>query len=195
MAGLRRQRRVDRDDVGLRQQRIEVGVAAGEDGARTERLDEPRRLATDPPGPDDQYRLAREALAEHELERELPRVAPADEAVALGHPPQQRQHQRQRDLGGGSGQHVRRVRDHDPAPAGRLEVDVVHPDGVVGDDPELRAGRLEIRVVDHDVEHRDDPVGADRRGDELEVGLELPLDLGEDAVREVDAGSHRAHHL
>ena len=186
---------MDRDDVRLGQERIEVGVAAGEDGGRTERLDEPRRLAADPPGTHDQHRLAREALAQHELERELPRVAPADEAVALGHPPQQRQHQRQRHFCGRAGQHVRRVRDHDPTPAGRLEVDVVHADGVVGDDPQLRAGRLEKGVVDHDVEHRDDPVSANRRRNELEVGRELPLDLGEDAVREVDAGSHRAHHL
>ena len=82
-----------------------------------------------------------------------------------------------------------------PAPARCLEVDVVHADGVVGDDPELRTGRLEVGVVDPDVEHRDDPVGADGGCDQLEVGLELPLDLGEDAVREVDARSHGAHHL
>ena len=185
---------MDRDDVGLGQQFVEVGVASREDGVRTERLDEPRRLAADPPRSDDQHRLAREALAEHELERELPTLAAPDESVALGHPSEQREHQRQRHLCRGAGEHIRGVRDHDATPTGRLEVDVVHPDRVVCDDPKLRPGSLEVGIVDRDVEHGHDPVGADRRGDELEVGLELPCDLVEDAVREVDAGSHGAHH-
>ena len=78
--------------------------------------------------------LAVERSPEHELERELPRRAPADEAVALGDPAQQREHQADGELGRRAREHVRRVRDDDPARRGRLEVDVVHADRVVRDD-------------------------------------------------------------
>ena len=118
----------------------------------------------------------------------------AHEAVALGHPAQQREHQRQRDLGRRAGEDVRRVGDDDAPAAGRLEVDVVHADGVVGDDPQLRPGGLEVRVVDRHRQHRDDPVGAGGRVDELEVGGERLLDLDRNAIAEMDAGSHQAHH-
>ena len=131
-----------------RQQLVEVGVASGEHGHGAERLGEPGRLAADPPAPDDQHRLALEPLAEHELERELPRLAATDEPVALGHAAQQRQHQGQRDLCRRPGQDVGRVRDDDPAAAGGVEVDVVDPDRVVGDDAQLRPGGLEVGVVD-----------------------------------------------
>ena len=72
---------------------------------------------------------------EHELERELPLRSPADEPVALGDPPQEREHQSDRELGGRPRQHVGRVRDDDAALRGRgLEVDVVDADRVVRDD-------------------------------------------------------------
>ncbi len=173
---------------------VEVGVAAGEDGLGAEGLDEPCGLAADPSRTDDQHRLALEALAEHELERELPRLPSAHETVALRHPAQQRQHQRQRELRGRAREHVGRVRDHDAAAAGRIEVDVVHADRVVRDDLQLRPRSVEIGVVDRDGEHRDDPVGADGRRDELEVGLELVHDLRRNGIAEVDAEAHRAHH-
>ena len=69
------ERDVEGDDVGVAEKRIEVVVAAREHGGGAERLGKPCRLAPDPPRADDQHRLPRQALAEHELERELPRLA------------------------------------------------------------------------------------------------------------------------
>ena len=126
MPGLRGQRDVQRDDVGL-------GRGARRDRRRVRRARPRRRMprrAAPSPGrsarcPTISTVLPSSRSPEHELERELPRLPAPDEPVALGHPAQQRQHQRQRDLGGGAGQHVRRVRDdHAPTP-GRVEVDVV----------------------------------------------------------------------
>ena len=174
MTRLGGERDVERDDVGLAEQRVEVGVSAREDRRGAEGLHEPRRLAADPTAPDDQHRLALETLAEHELERELPRLLPPHEAVALGHAPQERQHQRQRDLGRGARQDVGRIGDDHASAAGSVEVDVVHADGVVRDDPQLRPGCLEVGVVDGHREHRHDPVCTVGRRNELEVGARAP---------------------
>ena len=81
---LRRQRAVEADDVGGRDERAQVVVRSGEHRSRAERLDEAGGLPADAPGPDDADQLPVEALAEHELERKAPRLAPADQAVALG---------------------------------------------------------------------------------------------------------------
>ena len=150
------------DDVRLGEERVEVVVTAGEGRAGAERLGQRRRLAADPAGPDDEQPLPVEARAEHELERELPFLPPAHEAVALGDPPQQREHQADRELGRRPREHVRRVRDDDVPLRRSGEVDVVHADGVVRDDAELRAGPVEIGAVDSRREHRDDPVHARR---------------------------------
>ena len=75
-------------------------------------------------------------------------VAAADEAVALGDPPQQREHQRDRELGRRARQHVGRVRDDDAARGRRGEIDVVDADRVVRDDAQLRARGVEVRPVD-----------------------------------------------
>ena len=194
MSRLVGERDVEGDDVGVAEERIEVVVAAREDGGGAERLRQPCRLAADPPRADDQHRLSRQALAEHELEREPPRLAAPHEAVAFGDAAQEREHQRERELRRRAGEDVRRVGDDDAAAPRRLEVDVVHPDGVVGDDPQLRPGRLEIGVVDRHREHRHDAVRADRRRHQLEVGRELRLDLGRHPLGEMDARSHEAHH-
>ena len=83
------QRGVDRDDVGVGDGAQEIVVATRECDGGAERLDEPRRLTTDPPRADDEHRLSVEALTEHELQRELPRVPPPDEAVTFRDPAQQ----------------------------------------------------------------------------------------------------------
>ncbi len=50
------------------------------------------------PRPDDEELLAVEALTEHELGRELPRLAPADEAVAFGDAAEERERKADREL-------------------------------------------------------------------------------------------------
>ena len=119
---------------------LERVAAPGEERGRAERLGEPRRLAADPARPDHAEALALEALAEHELEREAPRLAGAEHPVALGHAAEQRERERDRELGGRAREHVRRVRDDDAARAGGGEVDVVDADAVVGDDLQPGAG-------------------------------------------------------
>ena len=158
-------------------------------GTSAERLDEAGRLPADPPAPDDEHGLPLEPLAEHELERELPGLLPAHETVALGHAPKEREHERQRELSRGPRQHIGRIRDDDASSPRRVQIDVVHADGVVGDDLQLRAGSLEVRVVDGDGEHRHDAVGVAHRRHELEGGGERLLDLGRHPVADVDAWS------
>ena len=63
----------------------------------------------------------------------------AHRGLALGQPAHERQHQRQRQVGGGLGEHVGRVAHRDAARGGRLHVDVVHAHGVVGDRAQVRA--------------------------------------------------------
>ena len=112
------------------------------------------------PGPDDAERLAAQGLAEHELERERPRACAAQEPVSFGDAAEQRERERDRQLGDRVGQHVGRVRDEDVALARRLEIDVVDADAVVRDDAELRPGAVEQLAVDRLRQHRQDPVDA-----------------------------------
>ena len=183
---LRGERHVEAHDVGLGEERVEVVDTAGEDRAGAECLGQRRRLAADPAGPDHEQPLPVEARAEHELEREHPFLPPADEAVALRDPPQQREHQANRELRRRPCKHVRRVCDDDVPLRRSGEVDVVHPDGVVRHDAELRAGPVEIGAVDSRREHRDDPVHPVRRVARLEVPPERLVDLGGDGRRDVD---------
>ena len=121
-------------DVRLGEQRPEIGGPAGEARGRAERLRQARGLATDPTRADDEELLAVEARAEHELERELPLVSAPDEAVALGDPPEEREHQADRELRRGPRQHIGRVGDDDVARRRGGEVDVVDAHCVVRDD-------------------------------------------------------------
>ena len=107
-------------------------------------------------------------MPEHELERERPLLAAPDEAVALGDPAQQREHEPDGELCRRAREHVRRVRDHEAAPGRLVEIDVVHADRVVRDDAELWPGAVEKLGVDVRRQQRDDPVGTLRRVVELE---------------------------
>ena len=113
---LRRQRAVEADDVGARQQLVQRIVAAGEDRARAECFREARRLPADPAGADDPDRLALEPFAEHELERERPGRASPDEPVSLDDPAQEGEGDCDGELRRRLRQDVRGVRDHDPPP-------------------------------------------------------------------------------
>ena len=185
--GLRRQRAVQADDVCRGKQLREPPGTSGERHSGAQRLDEPSRLATDPAWPDDADELAVEALAEHELEREAPRLAPPEQAVALGDATEQREHQRQRELGRRTRQHVRRVRDEDVVRAGSVEVEVVHADRVVGNDPQPGTSPVEQRRVHGRGQEREDPVDPLRSSDQLEVLGEGRGDRGGDLPGDVDS--------
>ncbi len=66
--------------------------------------------------------------------------------------------QRERQVGGRVGEHVRRVADSDPPRGGGVDVDVVVADRVVGDRDELRA-RVDEGGVDPVGEQAQDPGG------------------------------------
>ena len=187
---LRRQRAVQADDVGGLEQRVELVAAAGEDRARAERLGERRRRAPDPSGPDDAERLAAQRLAEHELERERPPRLPAQEPVSLGDAAEQRERERDRQLGDGVGQHVGRVRDEDVARARGFEIDVVDADAVVRDDAELRPGAVEQLAVDRRRQHREDSVDALDAVGERERLRERLVHAGRQLAGDVDGRRH-----
>src|SRR4029079_1223023 len=98
VAGRVGERDVEADDVGAPEQAGQVGVPPRERRARAERLRQACGLAPDPTRSDDQQLLPVEARAEHELERELPLRAAPDEAIALGYPTEQGDHEADREL-------------------------------------------------------------------------------------------------
>lgn len=73
-------------------------------------------------------------------------LARADQALAFTEPARRGEHQRERELGGGFGEHVGRVRHDDIARRERGEVEVVHADRAVRDDLELRSPIEDARV-------------------------------------------------
>ena len=81
-------------------------------------------------------------------------LAGAQKPVALGNAPGEVEHERDRELGRGLGEHVRRVRDENATPRRGVDVDVVVADGVVGDHPEAVARGVEQLVVDLVGQHR-----------------------------------------
>ncbi len=83
--------------------------------------------------------------------------AAPDEAVALGDAPSRVEHEAEREIGGRFGQDSGRVGDRDAARRAGRDVDVVVPDGVVGDDAQP-ASALEERDVDRIGHATDDGV-------------------------------------
>ena len=97
-------------------------------------------------------------VAEHGRRLPRPRLARAHEPVALGDAPDEREQERERELGGRRREHVRRVRDDDAALRRRREVDVVVADRVLRHDAQLRAGGVQQLGVDGVGRHRHEPV-------------------------------------
>ena len=83
--------------------------------------------------------------------------------VGFGDSPRRRHQQAECQVRGGLGQHAGRVPDGDTGAGGGVEVDIVHADGQVADDAQLRRLRNHARVdlVGHHREHR---VGVLQRG-------------------------------
>src|SRR4029077_6115939 len=91
--------------------------------------------AADPSEADDAERGTRDVSAEKRPRG--PRRAPAarsHQGVSLDHAPPYREQQREREIGGRSVEHTRRVRDRDAPGAARVDVDPVVADAVVGDE-------------------------------------------------------------
>ena len=70
------------------------------------------------------------------------------DALRLREPPGGRQHQRDGEVGGRVGEHVRGVADRDPSGRRRVDVDVVGADREVGDRPQAGGGRDQLGVDD-----------------------------------------------
>ena len=104
-------------------------------------------------------RGAVQVAAEHEPRLPGAPLARADDRLALGEPPRDAQHQREREVRGRLGEHAGRVADRNPAGGGRLHVDVVHADRVVRDRPQARRGL--------------DQLGVHRIGEQREQALQL----------------------
>ena len=162
-------------------------------------------LPADPSMADEPEHESVEAAAEHQIRRPDPVLAAPDQAVSLGHPPQEREDERDRQLRGRSREHPRRVRHGHTPPAAGLEVDVVHADRVVGDDAQLRARRVEQLVVDPVGEHQHQPVLAGDALQELlalerphrvvQVDLERALELRPHAIGKAAGREDARHHL
>ena len=199
------QRQVQRDDVGGREQLVERQAAAarGVDDVHSVRQSQSLDRLPDPAVTDEAEGEPGEPSAEHQVRRPDPALAAADQAVALGDAAEQREHQRDGELGRRLGQDVGCVRDHDPAPPARVQVDVVDPDRVVRDDAQLRPGRVEQLVVDAVGEHQHQPVLAGHAPEELlalggplgvvQVELERALELLPHAIGEAPRGEHARH--
>ncbi len=179
MVRLGREVRVDRDEVGLGEQvveleasgaglRLDVGRERGRvavDHAHPEPLRTARDRLSDPSEADDADRLVVHVLAEHHQRPPDPRGPRAEEALALADAPRGGHQQRERGVGRGLGQDVGCVRGQHAGGGARRDIDVVEPHGVVRDDLQLGSGALQELAVDLLGQHRDDRVAP---GDDLQ---------------------------
>ncbi len=110
------------------------------------------------------------ARAEEEGRRPAPRLAATNEAVALGDAAEEREHQRERELGGRLLEDARRGRDEDAALGRRLDVHVVDSGRVVRDHPKLRPGSVEKLGVDVVRQHGHEALASGDGAEELVAG-------------------------
>ena len=140
-----------------------------------------RDLLSDPPEAEHAERLARELDAAEA--RALP--APLSERrVRLRDVPRQREQQRDRVLRRGDDRRLGRVRDDDPAPRGRVDVDVVHAHARASD--HLQALRLVDQLL-RQLRRRADDDAVVSADDGFEVGVVIDVDV-EVLAQQVDAG-------
>ncbi len=91
-----------------------------------------RHRPSDPAHADQAERLARDVRAEHVGGPPAGPVAAPEMALALAGAAGRHEQERHREIGRRVGEHVRRVRDGDPAGLGGLDVDVVEADAEIG---------------------------------------------------------------
>ena len=103
-----------------------------------------------PPHTDDAKRLAGHLPADKMRRAPAAPGAGAKFAFALAGAAAQHQHQGQRQIGGGIGQHTRRVADSHALRRGGGKIDMVHPDAVIGDHPAAPRGTGRHHIgIDH----------------------------------------------
>ena len=134
---------MDRDDVGLREQRVQVsklGQVRGDpppsriEDSELEPAGTPRDGAADAPEPDDAERRPCHLLGEPALRPGTGPAARADRQVALDHLPAGREHRREGQIGRGLVENPRRVQPDDDVALGTGDVDAVVAGSEVGDD-------------------------------------------------------------
>ena len=128
--------------------------------------------APDPSHPDDAERCTAQVPAQVGARVKAAPAPAAQVGLRLGDVARGGQRQRQRQLGGRVGEHVRGVGDRDAASPAGVEIDVVVADREVGDHLELRAGRLQQRPV-----HGHRGVGDDRVHAVCQLEQLLPGDI------------------
>jgi hypothetical protein len=191
---------VDRHEVGPREQRVlpdEAGVerapraaalslglaaAVHQDLAAEAETEGGRHAQADASGPDDADDPAVDRLSA--VSQRIPALeAPlAREAVAFDDATRRREHQRDGDLGGGVGEHSRRVGHADAEASRRVEIDVLvaHREG--GHDAQRRRQRLEQIGVDAIAERADEGLRTFGRGAQSvrrrRLGAAMHVDLG-----------------
>lgn len=163
---LARERRVKGNDVGLGEQlrernlpreRVCERVARREQHAHPECVRAMRDGLADPSEAEEPERSSVHFATEQEARRPRRELPGADDALAFPDAAAHREEQGHRQVGRRGGQHVGRVRHDDAALLRGGEVDVVHADRAVRDEPHLRKTREE-RAIDRLRELHEDRV-------------------------------------
>src|SRR5262249_56819169 len=104
------ERDVERDHVRLGQRRVQVVAPPDRVDSHAEpRRGDPLDLSADPARPDDEQPLSLELHPQQEARAPAPEPALADDPVALVAPPRYGEDERERVLGDGLRQYIRRV--------------------------------------------------------------------------------------
>ena len=207
----RREGRVNRDDIRadeqlverqLRQVRRRTPVSRREDGLHAKGGRAGRDGSANPAAADDAELLAAELHAQHEVQRPALPAASPHQPLAFRQPPRHRQNQRPREFRGRLREHVRCVRDDDPARLRGGDVDVVVAHGDVRDDFQIGCATHHVcrDGVGQDahqpllpLQAADELVGRQRRGPVIQLdaaaGLEFRLDRRGDPAGQQDAGA------
>ena len=174
---------MERDEVRLAEQGRQVGpgraqLALGRrvrghrilvEDPHPEALGPPGHRAADPAEADHAQGLAVHVAAQQQHVLPMLEAAVTQVAVGLDHAAGGGHQERPREIGGGIGQHVGGIGDHDPAPGAGRDVDVVVAHRHVGDDAKVGAG-VQQRLVDGLADHADQPLLVSQAGEQLRPG-------------------------
>ena len=172
---VRRERHVQRDDVGDAEQVVEIGDPSGDSGvvARVvEHLHAEARGAArdglpDATEPDHAERAAVHVLSEEPVHAEAVPASLSKVGLRVGRAPRRRQHEEEREIGGGLVEDAGRVAHRDAELRGGRHVDVVVTHRHVGDHAEPRSAGPEHGGVDPVGEHAHDGVDLGGRRHQL----------------------------
>ena len=148
MMRLRRVRAIDRNNIRLAEQRVEISEARAElclhpfrqavavviDHADAKAVGAPCNRPANATHADDAKCLAVHTVAQHPAWLPAVPLAGTDELLTLAQPTRDRQDQRHRHICGVLGQNARCVGDEDLAFARGVKINVIHPDTEIGDE-------------------------------------------------------------